>query len=75
MKTESKVKIVVFLFDGIADNQRQELNGKTALEAANIPVMDKLARTGVCGLHDPVQAGLACGSDTSHMSIFGYSPL
>jgi 2,3-bisphosphoglycerate-independent phosphoglycerate mutase len=25
-------------------------------------------------LHDPVQAGLACGSDTAHMSIFGYNP-
>ena len=27
------------------------------------------------GLHDPVQSGLACGSDTAHMSIFGYDPL
>ena len=26
-------------------------------------------------MHDPVQAGLACGSDTAHMSIFGYDPL
>ena len=23
---------------------------------------------------DPVQAGLACGSDTSHLSMFGYDP-
>lgn len=27
------------------------------------------------GLHDPVQSGLACGSDTAHMNIFGYNPL
>ena len=27
------------------------------------------------GVHDPVQSGLACGSDTAHMSIFGYDPL
>jgi 2,3-bisphosphoglycerate-independent phosphoglycerate mutase len=37
--------------------------------------MDKLARNGICGMHDPVQGGLACGSDTAHMSIFGYNPL
>ena len=36
--------------------------------------MDRLAAQGICGLHDPVQAGLACGSDTAHMSIFGYNP-
>lgn len=23
---------------------------------------------------DPVEPGLACGSDTAHMSIFGYDP-
>jgi 2,3-bisphosphoglycerate-independent phosphoglycerate mutase len=23
---------------------------------------------------DPVEPGLACGSDTAHMSIFGYNP-
>lgn len=23
---------------------------------------------------DPVQPGLACGSDTAHLSIFGYDP-
>jgi len=27
------------------------------------------------GVHDPVQSGLACGSDTAHMSMFGYDPL
>jgi 2,3-bisphosphoglycerate-independent phosphoglycerate mutase len=37
--------------------------------------MDFLASQGVIGLHDPVRSGLACGSDTAHMSIFGYDPL
>jgi 2,3-bisphosphoglycerate-independent phosphoglycerate mutase len=23
---------------------------------------------------DPVETGLACGSDTAHMNIFGYNP-
>ena len=37
--------------------------------------MNRLALNGICGLHDPVQAGLSCGSDTAHMSIFGNNPL
>lgn len=66
---------MVFLLDGLGDNQNPHLKGKTALEVANVPVMDSLAKSGLCGLHDPVQPGLACGSDTAHMSIFGYNPL
>lgn len=27
------------------------------------------------GLMDPVETGLGCGSDTAHMSIFGYDPI
>lgn len=29
---------------------------------------------GINGLLDPVEPGLACGSDTAHMSILGYNP-
>jgi 2,3-bisphosphoglycerate-independent phosphoglycerate mutase len=32
------------------------------------------AEHGLCGLMDSVEPGLACGSDTAHLSIFGYSP-
>ena len=51
------------------------LQGQTALKFAYTPILDKLAKEGICGMHDPVQPGLACGSDTAHMSIFGYNPL
>ena len=33
--------------------------------------MDKIAKSGLTGIHDPVQTNLACGSDTAHMSLFG----
>lgn len=32
------------------------------------------AAAGLNGLMDPVEPGLACGSDTAHMSLFGYDP-
>ena len=32
------------------------------------------AAAGLCGVMDPVEPGLACGSDTAHLSLFGYDP-
>lgn len=63
--------------DGLADLD-QDLKGKkelTPLEAAETPFLDQLAKEGLTGLHDPVQPGLACGSDCAHLSFFGYNPL
>ena len=48
---------------------------KTPLQVAKIPFMNAIAKSGINGVHDPVQAGLACGSDTAHMQLFGYNPL
>ena len=32
------------------------------------------AAAGLNGQMDPVEPGLACGSDTAHLNIFGYDP-
>eukprot|EP00742_Colponemidia_sp_Colp-10_P007098 GILJ01007621.1.p1 GENE.GILJ01007621.1~~GILJ01007621.1.p1 ORF type:complete len:464 (+),score=62.91 GILJ01007621.1:43-1392(+) len=67
-------RVVFVLIDGIADVAVPVLEYKTPLQAANIPAFDAIAAAGVNGLMDPVEPGLACGSDTAHMSIFGYDP-
>eukprot|EP00736_Rhodelphis_marinus_P010025 Rmarinus@m.3414 len=72
--SEQSSRIVFILIDGLSDVSVSNLGDKTPLESAETPVMDKLARCGVNGLLDPVEPGLACGSDTAHLSIFGYPP-
>lgn len=44
------------------------------MQAACLPNLDALAAAGVNGLMDPVEPGLACGSDTAHLSLLGYNP-
>ncbi|KAK8837730.1 hypothetical protein M9Y10_036265 [Tritrichomonas musculus] len=68
-------KIVLCILDGLGDTTH-ELNGKkgTCLQLSNHPTLDAIAKTGVNGLMDSVSPGLPCGSDTAHLSLFGYPP-
>ncbi len=58
----------------MADYPIDELDGKTPLEVADIPNMDYLARNGIFGTTKTVPDGMAPGSDTANLSIFGYDP-
>ncbi len=49
-------------------------SGKTPLEAASTPWMDKIAKEGINGIMDSVRTGTRPGSDTAHLSLFGYNP-
>lgn len=67
-------KILLLIIDGVGDRPCGCLGGKTPLQAANIPNLDELARTGICGIMDPIAPGIRAGSDTSHLSLLGYPP-
>jgi len=69
-----KTSTILVLIDGLGDVDIPSLGNQTPLAYSKTPCMDTLAANGVCGLMDPVQVGLACGSDTAHLSIFGYDP-
>jgi len=69
---EKKVKIVLFVIDGLGGINR---SGKTELEMANTPNMDKIAKVSSLGMIIPVLPGITPGSGPAHLSLFGYNPL
>ncbi len=68
------MKAIMLVCDGIADRPLKELGSKTPLEVAKKSNMDALARSGICGILDPIAPGIRVGSDTTHLAILGYNP-
>lgn len=66
------MKHIIILGDGMADHQVKRLGGKTLLQFAKTPYMDKLAKEGRCGLLSTVPEGYMPGSEVANMSILGY---
>lgn len=69
------MKTVIVIPDGCADDPIPELGGRTPLQAARTPHMDRVAREGVTGLADNVPPTLTPASDVATLSLFGYDPL
>jgi len=68
------MKYILVIGDGMADVPVPELGGKTPLQYAKTPTMDKLASAGVTGTVRTIPEGLPAGSDTAILSIFGCDP-
>ncbi len=68
------MKYIVLLGDGMSDEPNAELGGKTPLEVAKTPNMDRLCKEGQSGLAATVPAGYPPGSDVANLSVFGYNP-
>jgi 2,3-bisphosphoglycerate-independent phosphoglycerate mutase len=68
------MKYVILLGDGMADYPLDELGGKTPLESAKIPNMDRIAGEGTLGMIDTIPDGFPPGSDVANLSILGYDP-
>ncbi len=67
-------KYIVLVGDGMGDYPLEELGGKTPLQAARTPAMDRLAKMGTLGRARTIPNGLPPGSDVANMSIMGYDP-
>ena len=72
LAVQSDSKLVMVVIDGAGG---LPVRGKTELEAARIPNLDRLVSKSACGLVDAVFYGITPGSGPSHLALFGYDPL
>lgn len=68
------MKYLIVLGDGMADKDIPELGGKTPLEYAKTPTMDKYSKMSEVGMVHTIPEGMAPGSDTANLSVLGYDP-
>jgi len=65
-------KVLLVILDGLADRPSLTLKGKTPLEAAHTPHLDRLAQQGVNGLFHALSLGVPLPTDVAHYLMFGY---
>ena len=66
------MKSIIILGDGMADEPIEALGGKTPMQYADTPYMDKLAALGVTGQMKTVADGFHPGSEVANMAVLGY---
>ena len=66
------MKIVLLLLDGLGDRPHKVLEGKTPLEYANTPNLDRLCKHAETGIMIPWKQGLPLGTEVAHFILFGY---
>ncbi len=68
------MKYAIIIPDGCADEPLKALQGRTPLQAAQLPAMDALAAAGQVGLSNNTPAHLPAGSEVANLSLLGYDP-
>lgn len=68
-------KYAIIIPDGAADGPIEQFDNQTIFEAADIPNIDMISRTGRQGLVRTVPENMEPGSDVAQMSLLGYDPL
>lgn len=68
------MKYLIVLGDGMADEGIEALGGKTPLQYAKTPAMDRYSAQSEVGMVNTIPQGMAPGSDTANLSVLGYDP-
>jgi 2,3-bisphosphoglycerate-independent phosphoglycerate mutase len=68
------MKYAIVIPDGAADEPQVTLGGKTPLEAAHTPNMDRIAAMGVVARACHTPKALPAGSEIGNLSLLGYNP-
>ena len=66
------MKYIIVLGDGMADEPLENYGGKTPLQMANTPEIDRLASIGKAGRLVTVPENMHPGSEIANMSVLGY---
>ena len=70
----TSTRIIMLVVDGLGGAPHPD-TGRSELEVANLPNLDRLARESACGRTVPVLPGITPGSGPGHLALFGYDPL
>lgn len=70
----AQVRTALIVLDGLGDRPHPDLKGRTPLEAARTPFLDRLAAEGTLGTVLPVGPGIAPESDAGVLGLLGYDP-
>jgi 2,3-bisphosphoglycerate-independent phosphoglycerate mutase len=73
LAVSNDTKILLLVIDGLGGLPNE--TGRSELEQAHVPRLDRLAQESMCGLTIPVAHGVTPGSGPGHLALFGYDPL
>lgn len=65
-------RCILVILDGLGDHGHRLLGGRTPLQAACTPNLDRLAALGMNGLYHAYLQGVALPSEIAHFLMFGY---
>ena len=68
------MKYAIVIPDGAADEPQESLGGRTPIEAARTPNMDRVAAMGVVARACHTPKALPAGSEIGNLSLLGYNP-
>lgn len=66
------MKYIIICLDGMSDHPVEILGGKTPVQVAQTPNLDRLVQQGVVGAMQNTPPGLKAGSDVCNLSLLGY---
>lgn len=66
------MRCILLILDGLGDKGHASLQGKTPLQIASTPNLDRIAFLGMNGLYHSYLQGTAMPSELAHFLMFGY---